>query len=268
MPRRQDIARHKASETAEAITTSSEQPPSQQIKKRQSQPSTAGHTDSFKMEDSRSDEQRPLLDGDDHLRETQTLSWTARNQWIVLALASGACAAFNGAFAKLTTTELTTSFANGVARLLHLSHIQNVIEVIVRSMFFGLNLVFNGVMWTLFTKALTRGNSTTQVSIINTSSNFVITAILGVAIFSESLPPLWWLGAAMLVAGNVIIGQKDEGSKDSSSIESTSSPRPTSLEFNAEDAQGTYHSIPGVEQPVFIPRDEKDDNDVLDLETS
>lgn len=39
----------------------------------------------------------------------------------------------------------------------------------------------------------------------------MITAFLGLAIFSESLPPLWWLGAALLVAGNVIIGRKDEG---------------------------------------------------------
>lgn len=65
-------------------------------------------------------------------------------------------------------------------------------------------------MWTLFTKALASGNSTTQVSIINTGANFVLTALLGLVIFSESLPPLWWLGAAMLVAGNVIVGRKDE----------------------------------------------------------
>jgi hypothetical protein len=66
-------------------------------------------------------------------------------------------------------------------------------------------------MWTLFTKALARGTSTTQVSILNTSSNFMITALLGLIIFSESLPPLWFLGAALLVAGNVIIGRRDEG---------------------------------------------------------
>jgi hypothetical protein len=65
-------------------------------------------------------------------------------------------------------------------------------------------------MWTLFTKALARGTSTTQVSIINTSANFMITAVLGFIIFSESLPPLWWLGAALLVAGNVIIGRREE----------------------------------------------------------
>lgn len=30
-------------------------------------------------------------------------------------------------------------------------------------------------------------------------------------IFSESLPPLWFVGAALLVAGNVIIGRREEG---------------------------------------------------------
>lgn len=69
-------------------------------------------------------------------------------------------------------------------------------------------------MWTLFTKALAKGNSTTQVTIMNTSFNFFITAILGFVIFSEALPPLWWIGAAMLVAGNVIVGAKDESSKE------------------------------------------------------
>ncbi|KAI6710623.1 hypothetical protein JHW43_006846 [Diplocarpon mali] len=85
------------------------------------------------------------------------------------------------------------------------------VEVVVRAMFFGLNLIFNGIMWTLFTKALARGTSTTQVSILNTSANFMITAVLGWLIFSESLPPLWFVGAGLLVAGNVIIGRREEG---------------------------------------------------------
>ena len=107
-------------------------------------------------------------------------------------------------------------------------------------MFFGLNLIFNGVvsvpklseivprrihtytdmnsqlnfqMWSLFTTALRRGTSTTQVSIMNTSANFILTAFMGSLVFSETLPPLWWLGATFLVVGNVIIGRKDE-SKD------------------------------------------------------
>lgn len=83
--------------------------------------------------------------------------------------------------------------------------------LILEQLFFGLNLLFNGIMWGLFTRALTLASSTVRVSVINTSANFMLTAILGFFIFSESLPGLWWLGAAMLVAGSVIIGRREEG---------------------------------------------------------
>lgn len=66
-------------------------------------------------------------------------------------------------------------------------------------------------MWALFTAALTRASSTTRVSIINTSTNFMLTALLGLAMFGEKLPPLWWVGAAGLVVGNVVIGRREEG---------------------------------------------------------
>ncbi|KAI0888733.1 uncharacterized protein GGS22DRAFT_152235 [Annulohypoxylon maeteangense] len=148
-------------------------------------------------------------------------SWTTRNQWIVFAVASGACAAFNGVFAKLTTNDLSTHIAQGISGFLGLTDLEKVVEVIVRCAFFGLNLLFNGIMWSLFTQALAKGQSTTQVSIMNTSTNFVITAFLGLAIFAESLPPLWWVGAAMLVAGNVIIGRgtTEEGSEAEAEVE-------------------------------------------------
>ncbi|KAI2466342.1 hypothetical protein F4781DRAFT_355904 [Annulohypoxylon bovei var. microspora] len=146
--------------------------------------------------------------------DNSTMSWTTRNRWIVFAIASGACAAFNGVFAKLTTNDLSTHIAQSISTLFGLTDLEKVVEVVVRCSFFGLNLIFNGVMWSLFTQALAMGNSTTQVSIMNTSTNFMITALLGLAIFAESLPPLWWIGAAMLVAGNVIIGR---GTKEETS---------------------------------------------------
>ena len=76
-----------------------------------------------------------------------------------------------------------------------------------------MNLLFNFIMWGLFTRALTLASSTVRVSVINTSANFMITAIMSALIFSESLPGLWWLGAAMLVAGSVIVGMREEGEK-------------------------------------------------------
>ncbi|KAK3714927.1 hypothetical protein LTR37_007417 [Vermiconidia calcicola] len=69
---------------------------------------------------------------------------------------------------------------------------------------------FNAVMWGLFTRALTLASSTVRVSVINTSANFMLTAVLGALIFGEELPGLWWLGAGLLVAGSVIIGMREE----------------------------------------------------------
>ncbi|KPM43590.1 hypothetical protein AK830_g2966 [Neonectria ditissima] len=168
-----------------------------------------------------------------------------RTQWVFFAVASGACAAFNGVFAKLATTEITTSLSNKIAGIFGLSSHENIVEICVRVLFFVLNLTFNGVMWTLFTTALARGTSTTQVSIMNTSTNFVFTALLGFVIFSEALPPLWWAGAALLVAGNVIVGRKDE-TKD------------------APAAEDGYVPVPSERQEVFGRRDGEDE-DVIDL---
>ncbi|KAH7395160.1 hypothetical protein DE146DRAFT_616311 [Phaeosphaeria sp. MPI-PUGE-AT-0046c] len=136
-----------------------------------------------------------------------------KSEWLILAIASGACAACNGVFAKLTTTELTTSWANTVANMFNLDPPNKLVEYAIRGLFFGFNLIFNGVMWGLFTRALTLASSTVRVSIINTSANFMVTAVLGALIFSEKLPGLWWLGAAMLVAGSVIIGMREETEK-------------------------------------------------------
>lgn len=134
-------------------------------------------------------------------------------------------------------------------------------------MFFGLNLLFNGVMWALFTKALARGSSTTQVSIMNTSSNFFITAIMGLIIFSESLPPLWWLGAALLVAGNVIIGKQDADGGKAEGVDAAAAggsavvgAAPAGL-----DGHGRYEDDPQEEGITDSGLSEFEDEDVIQL---
>ena len=92
-----------------------------------------------------------------------------------------------------------------------LSATNKFIPFILRAFFFSLNLAFNALMWTLFTMALTRATSTTRVSLINTSFNFLLTALSGWVVFGEKLPALWWVGAMGLVVGNVVIGRRDEG---------------------------------------------------------
>ncbi|KAK5624935.1 hypothetical protein RRF57_000651 [Xylaria bambusicola] len=193
------------------------------------------------------------LDGnDDDDDDDNIMPWTKRNTWIVYAVASGACAAFNGVFAKLTTDNLTAHIAQGISGALGLEGIDGFLEIIVRSAFFGLNILFNIIMWTLFTKALAKGNSTTQVSIMNTSTNFMISALLGLAIFAESLPPLWWAGATLLVAGNVILGRKEVSPEEDTPNDSI-----VSAESGVEAAEQGHGEItlPGI-------RDEEVDEDV------
>jgi hypothetical protein len=105
-------------------------------------------------------------------------------------------------------------------------------------------------MWGLFTKALTLASSTVRVSVINTSANFMITAVLGALIFSESLPGLWWLGASFLVAGSVIIGRREEDNK--AGVEATTGGQPL-LGRDGTDAAG------------FQDSDEEDARDQVEL---
>ncbi|KAL3476086.1 hypothetical protein BJX99DRAFT_146988 [Aspergillus californicus] len=139
-------------------------------------------------------------------------SKTQQPRWIVLALASGAFAALNGLFAKLTTDDQTTSFADAILRIFGASTgvaDHPILILIIRGLCFALNLLSNFIMWALFTRALTAGPSTTKVSITNTSANFLVTALLGMIVFRESVGGLWWVGAGMMGAGCVIVGMRD-----------------------------------------------------------
>jgi hypothetical protein len=122
-------------------------------------------------------------------------------------------------------------------------------------------------MWTLFTKALARGTSTTQVSILNTSSNFMITAVLGWLIFSESLPPLWFLGAGLLVAGNVIIGRRDEGEKDEGLEEGVLAGSGVGIGAGLEEEEQLLGNE--VEMDDGLPRSRKnlgEEDDILEMD--
>ncbi|KAJ5160237.1 FMN-binding split barrel-related protein [Penicillium canariense] len=137
-----------------------------------------------------------------------TTQTPATASWVVIALASGAFAALNGLFAKLTTDTHTTAFAQSIAHLFGLES-SSFLELLVRGICLGLNVLCNIIMWALFTRALTAGPSTVKVSITNTSSNFLMTALLGMVIFQESVGGLWWLGAAMMGAGCILVGMRE-----------------------------------------------------------
>ncbi|KAG5982795.1 hypothetical protein E4U55_001333 [Claviceps digitariae] len=98
-------------------------------------------------------------------------------------------------------------------------------------------------MWTLFTKALSNGSSTTQVSILNTSTNFLATALLGLLIFAEALPPMWWAGASLLVIGNVVAGRK-QGSEPAEQTEIEPLMQRGDADADAEEAAQQEDDVP------------------------
>ncbi|ETI21290.1 hypothetical protein G647_07636 [Cladophialophora carrionii CBS 160.54] len=186
-------------------------PPTARQRRKERNPSAEGRTASPRL---RARAKVPTPPADAAMDVSSLVAaWRRQPMWMLLAVTSGACAAFNGVFAKLTTTSLTSSLSASVATLLGLSPANTTVDVLVRGAFFGLNLLFNALMWALFTAALTRAESTTRVSIINVSANFMITALLGWMVFGEQLRGMWWAGAAMLAAGNVVIGRREEGKK-------------------------------------------------------
>ncbi|EAW12928.1 uncharacterized protein ACLA_013650 [Aspergillus clavatus NRRL 1] len=132
----------------------------------------------------------------------------AQPRWVILAIASGAFAALNGLFAKLTTDEQTTAFAGAILHLFGAEE-NTFIELAVRGICLGLNVLCNIIMWALFTRALTASPSTTKVSITNTSANFLVTALLGMVVFREKVSGLWWLGAGMMGGGCILVGMRD-----------------------------------------------------------
>ncbi|KAL9093079.1 MAG: hypothetical protein Q9159_000438 [Coniocarpon cinnabarinum] len=126
-------------------------------------------------------------------------------QWLLWALGSGAFAATNGVFAKLTTADTTHNLSH---RFFADSPI---FELALRALFFGLNLLSNAIMWILFTRALTAASSTTRVSVLNTSANFLVTAVYGLLVFGEGFNWEWGVGAMLLVGGCVVIGRREGG---------------------------------------------------------
>ncbi|KAF7626564.1 hypothetical protein F9C07_1927461 [Aspergillus flavus] len=134
---------------------------------------------------------------------------STHSRWVVLALASGAFAALNGLFAKLTTDTQTTTFSKSLLAFLSLTGDHPILEMLIRGACLGLNVLCNVIMWALFTRALTAAPSTVKVSITNTAANFLVTAMLGMLVFREEVGGLWWVGAGMMGGGCVLVGMRD-----------------------------------------------------------
>ncbi|KAJ3036753.1 hypothetical protein HDV00_002415 [Rhizophlyctis rosea] len=66
-------------------------------------------------------------------------------------------------------------------------------------------ILSNLLMWLTFSKALAATPSTVEVTVLNTATNIALTGVLGKLVFGEVLGVRWWIGAACIVAGSVVL---------------------------------------------------------------
>ncbi|KAF9583551.1 hypothetical protein BGW38_009196 [Lunasporangiospora selenospora] len=138
---------------------------------------------------------------------------------IPTAILAGTFAALASVFAKLTLDERTIDFLQYACNTFLAPSTPycttlftakedetSPVVVAVRATCFALIFICNAAMWTLFTKALNRSQSSATITVINSSANFCITALLGYVLFSEPLALQWWFGASLIVLGGVLVG--------------------------------------------------------------
>ncbi|KAI1312311.1 hypothetical protein EDD11_002965 [Mortierella claussenii] len=141
---------------------------------------------------------------------------------IPAAILAGTFAALASVFAKLTLDVRTVNFLQHACNTLFAPTTPyctslfiaqegetSPVVVVVRAACFGLIFICNAAMWTLFTKALNRSQSSATVTVINSAANFCLTAVLGYALFSEPLALQWWFGASLIVLGSVLVSSNE-----------------------------------------------------------
>ncbi|CAI2167314.1 8122_t:CDS:2 [Funneliformis geosporum] len=140
---------------------------------------------------------------------------------------SGTFAALASVFAKLFTDSRTfvvvqylcntignETIFNCEGLLNEIKEDQNRIMKFIRICCFGSIFICNALMWTFFTKALNKSSSSLQVTVLNSATNFCMTAVLGNIIFGETLSLQWWFGASLIVIGTLLINKSIHDRKD------------------------------------------------------
>ena len=125
--------------------------------------------------------------------------WT--EDYRVVSVLSGLVAALCGLVGKLGLDSQATSISDLDNRVL---------EAILRLLLILLTLLLNGVMITLYTKALSLAGVAAEASLINTASNLCFTAIFSFVIFRESFSYQWMFGSVLVIAGVTLTMTKEQ----------------------------------------------------------
>lgn len=130
--------------------------------------------------------------------------------FLINASFAGACGALSGVVGKLAVESARVpSLVRASAATLRLDPqttaiAQAVVPWLMRLLFFVLNAVLTGSMWRFYLKALSQG-PTPVCNILNTGTNFIVSAFAGLLFFAEEVTPVWGAGALLIVLGLALV---------------------------------------------------------------
>ncbi|KAL6061158.1 hypothetical protein QOT17_013075 [Balamuthia mandrillaris] len=180
-----------------------------------------------------------------------------RRVGLLFAALAGSCAAMASVFGKLamdssiaqntwlplagwslTTLNTTSSFSLDDNAILFsvLDHSISLLDGVVitlRLLCFGLFFLSNLLMWNMFVKSLNNTSSSLVPTVINTATNFFLSAVLAWLLFDESLSWSWAFGASFILVGLVLISRsttEEEEEKQSTAKTTQSKKPPTTLD--------------------------------------
>ncbi|KAJ2162128.1 hypothetical protein GGF46_000870 [Coemansia sp. RSA 552] len=113
----------------------------------------------------------------------------------------GMFAALGSVGAKLTVGLSASGTVVGLAHQVFPHASTQALGAAVRAVLVAATGASNFFMWLFFTKALRYGESTPRVMMMQTISNFVVTAACGVYLFGDALSLQWWAGASLIAGG-------------------------------------------------------------------
>ena len=126
---------------------------------------------------------------------------------ITYSVTSGLFAALSGFLGKVTfDPEVIVSTLK-----VHLDESNSTFTYFIQGSLGCFLILSNILMLQTFNKALQTASTTIQVSIVNTASNFIFTAIIGKLAFDEHLTLLWWCGTSLILFGIFLINPTDHG---------------------------------------------------------
>ncbi|KAG5470639.1 hypothetical protein LSCM1_01885 [Leishmania martiniquensis] len=130
--------------------------------------------------------------------------------FFVNASIAGVCGALSGVVGKLAVESARVPLlVEWGGRYLQLDRaamemVQAVAPWLLRILCFLMNVFLTASMWRFYLKALSQG-PTPVCQILNTGTNFVVSALAGLVLFAEEVTPMWGAGALLIVLGLALV---------------------------------------------------------------